>query len=306
MEVSVIGLALGAVVGLILALTGAGGGILAVPLLVFGLHLSIMQAAPVGLIAVGCASAIGAVLGLREGLVRYRAAAVIGLIGMALAPVGVRMARIVPNGPLTVAFAAVLFYVAARMLLQAHRAGGVHAEASRSSLPCVLNPVEGRLAWTMPCARALAATGAVSGLLSGLLLRDRAVADPIHQPRHTQHPGDFTRRDCAGLDRWRHRCGHAGLDQLGRCSAVRHRRRRGAARRTAHRRQGRRLAVAAGLRDHQRPGVAAAPGARDGVGHGVVAQIVSRRGASSGWKVECTLRLDKHACPHARWHDFER
>lgn len=53
MEVSLLGLVLGAVVGLILALAGAGGGILAVPLLVFGLHLSIMQAAPVGLIAVG-------------------------------------------------------------------------------------------------------------------------------------------------------------------------------------------------------------------------------------------------------------
>ncbi len=63
----------------------------AVPPLVFGLRLSIMQAAPVGLIAVGGASAIGTVLGLREGLVRCRAAAVIGLIGMALAPVGVRL-----------------------------------------------------------------------------------------------------------------------------------------------------------------------------------------------------------------------
>jgi uncharacterized membrane protein YfcA len=169
MEAGVIGLALGAVVGLILALTGAGGGILAVPLLVFGLHLSILQAAPVGLVAVGTASAIGAGLGLREGLVRYRAAAVIGLIGMALAPAGVRLARIVPNGPLTVAFSGVLFYVAARMLLQQRRAAGGAERTSRSSLPCVLNPVDGRLAWTMPCARALAATGAVSGLLSGLL-----------------------------------------------------------------------------------------------------------------------------------------
>jgi uncharacterized membrane protein YfcA len=123
----------------------------------------------VGLVAVGAASAIGAGLGLREGLVRYRAAAVIGLIGMALAPAGVRLARIVPNGPLTVAFSGVLFYVAARMLLQQRRAAGGAAQTSRSSLPCVLNPVDGRLAWTMPCARALAATGAVSGLLSGLL-----------------------------------------------------------------------------------------------------------------------------------------
>jgi len=169
MEMSLIGLALGAVVGLILALTGAGGGILAVPLLVFGLRLSIMQAAPVGLIAVGGASAIGAVLGLREGLVRYRAAAVIGLIGMALAPVGVRLARIIPNGPLTVAFSVVLAYVAARMWLQVRRGAVPATKAQRASLPCVLNPAEGRLAWTMPCARALAATGAASGLLSGLL-----------------------------------------------------------------------------------------------------------------------------------------
>ena len=170
MELSLIGLALGAVVGLILALTGAGGGILAVPLLVFGLHLYHHAGRAGGLIAVGSAAAIGAVLGLREGLVRYRAAAVIGLIRMALAPVGVRLARVMPNGPLTVAFAVVLFYVATRMLMQAHRAvGGLDSEAARSSPPCVVNSVDGRLAWTMPCARVLATTGVVSGLLSGLL-----------------------------------------------------------------------------------------------------------------------------------------
>ena len=118
---SLLGLGLGAVVGLILALAGAGGGILAVPLLVFGLHLSIIQAAPVGLIAVGAASAFGAVLGLREGLVRYRAAALIGITGMVLAPVGVRLARLIPNAPLTVAFSIVLAWVAFRMFKHSSR-----------------------------------------------------------------------------------------------------------------------------------------------------------------------------------------
>jgi uncharacterized membrane protein YfcA len=33
----------------------------------------------------------------------------------------------------------------------------------------VLNPDEGRLIWTLPCAWALAATGALAGLMSGLL-----------------------------------------------------------------------------------------------------------------------------------------
>ena len=171
MEVSLLGLGLGAVVGLILALAGAGGGILAVPLLVFGLHLSIMQAAPVGLIAVGAASAFGAVLGLREGLVRYRAAALIGITGMVLAPLGVRLARLIPNAPLTVAFSIVLAWVVWRMFKQARRTAAGLAESPhvQSQLPCVLNPSEGRLIWTMPCAWALAGTGAVSGVLSGLL-----------------------------------------------------------------------------------------------------------------------------------------
>jgi len=169
MDISLLGLALGAVVGLILALTGAGGGILAVPLLVFGLHLSIMQAAPVGLIAVGSASALGAALGLREGLVRYRAAALIGLTGMLLAPVGVRLASRVPNQPLTVAFALVLAWVAWRMFNQARAPRGATPAPTTARMPCVLNPSEGRLIWTLPCAWALASTGAVSGVLSGLL-----------------------------------------------------------------------------------------------------------------------------------------
>lgn len=169
MDVSLLGLALGAVVGSILALTGAGGGILAVPLLVFGLHLTITQAAPVGLIAVGAASALGAVLGLREGLVRYRAAALIGVTGMLLAPLGVRLARSVPNQPLTVAFSIVLCWVAWRMFTQSRRGPAARADDAPVPLPCVLDPHEGRLIWTLPCAWALAGTGAVSGVLSGLL-----------------------------------------------------------------------------------------------------------------------------------------
>ena len=168
MEVSVVGLALGAIVGLILALAGAGGGILAVPLLVFGLHLSIAQAAPVGLIAVGASSALGAVLGLRDGLVRYRAAAMIGLVGMALAPLGVWLARRIPNAPLTIAFSLLLAWVALRMFKQSRRKQSARGPTA-AQWPCVLNPSEGRLKWTLPCAWALAGTGAVSGLLSGLL-----------------------------------------------------------------------------------------------------------------------------------------
>jgi len=165
MEFSWLSLGLGSVVGLVLALTGAGGGILAVPLLVFGLHLRMAEAAPVGLLAVGLAAALGALLGLREGVVRYRAALLIGCTGMLIAPLGVGLARRLPNTPLMLAFAAVLGWVAWRHLRQGAR--GAAAPAGRPV--CAMDPATGRLSWRTPCALALAGTGALSGLLSGLL-----------------------------------------------------------------------------------------------------------------------------------------
>lgn len=67
-------LSLGLAVGMILSLIGAGGGIFAVPLLVFGSYISVAQSGPIRLMAVGMAAALGAILGLRAGVVRYRAA----------------------------------------------------------------------------------------------------------------------------------------------------------------------------------------------------------------------------------------
>jgi len=169
-----LGAGLGAIVGLVLALTGAGGGILAIPLLVWVLHLPVQTAAPVGLAAVGLASAMGAAVGLRQGMVRYRAAALIGITGMLCAPLGVALAHRVPSRPLLLLFAAVMAWVGWRSL-QVPRAP--HADvidgpngptAHAPPPPCLVN-ADGRLDWTAPCARALAITGAASGLLSGLI-----------------------------------------------------------------------------------------------------------------------------------------
>jgi len=161
--------ALGALVGLLLALTGAGGGILAVPLLVFALHLGLAQAAPIGLLAVGLAAAMSAGLGLRDGIVRYRAAALMGGFALVLAPLGVAAAQRVPNAPLTLAFAAVLALSSWRMWRRARVALRPRGGIERAALPCVLDARDGRLVWTRPCAQALALTGVAAGLLSGLL-----------------------------------------------------------------------------------------------------------------------------------------
>lgn len=169
MTVVTASLLMGGLVGLVLALTGAGGGILAVPLLVFGLHMSMVQAAPVGLLAVGLASGIGAVLGLREGLVRYRAAAIIGVVGMVCAPLGIELAHQLPNAPLMLAFSGVLAWVAWRSLRPVRRPADDPGRSSGCRRPCQLDPSRGRLVLTPRCIVALAGTGALSGLLSGLL-----------------------------------------------------------------------------------------------------------------------------------------
>ncbi|MYM39413.1 sulfite exporter TauE/SafE family protein [Duganella qianjiadongensis] len=166
---------LGFTVGIILALTGAGGGILAVPLLVFGAGLSMAQAGPIGLLAVALAATLGAIMGLKNGTVRYKAALLIAGAGILCSPLGLWLAQRTPNRPLSMVFALVLLYVAWRVYQRATAAtsaGGDAGAASRrtgAAPPCRLDIQRGKLNWTAPCARALAMSGLVAGGLSGLL-----------------------------------------------------------------------------------------------------------------------------------------
>jgi uncharacterized membrane protein YfcA len=165
----IIELGLGLAVGAIMALTGAGGGILAVPLLVFGLQLSVAQAGPVGLLAVGLAAALGAAAGLKAGIVRYRAALLMSVTGMSLSPVGVWLAHRLDNRWLTILFSIVLFFIAYRTFRQAMNHSTNNDGGNIQKLACVRNANSGQFVWTTRCARALAISGCIAGLFSGLL-----------------------------------------------------------------------------------------------------------------------------------------
>ncbi len=161
---------LGAAVGLVLALTGAGGGVLAVPLLVLVLGWPLSQAAPTALLAVGLAAALGALQGLRAGEVRWRAALLMGGFGMLGAPLGVALSHVLPATPLLWAFALLMLWLGWRQWprAQAAQASQASQAATQVKPACVVN-AQGRLNWTSPCARAIAGTGMVSGTLSGLI-----------------------------------------------------------------------------------------------------------------------------------------
>jgi hypothetical protein len=169
MTVSIVAAFFGALVGVILGLTGAGGAIIAVPLLVFGLQLLVAEAAPVALLAVSVSAAIGTLLALKQGRVRYRAAGFIAFTGALASPVGIYVAGQIPDATLSLLFAAVLGYVAIRMFRQSGNQSAQVAAALLPATPCQLDDFSGRLIWDAHCARLLALSGIAAGFLSGLL-----------------------------------------------------------------------------------------------------------------------------------------
>ena len=170
--------ALGLLVGLVLGLTGAGGSVLAVPLLMAGLGFSLAQATPVGLMAVALSAGVGTLLAWRLGLVRWRAALLMAAWGWLCAPLGALLARHAPVAWLTALFAAVVAVAAFRLWRQAAaepleddvlRAATLAPRDSRPQPVCPTHPATGRIRWNQRCAWVLSGVGALSGLLSGLI-----------------------------------------------------------------------------------------------------------------------------------------
>lgn len=167
MEVSVTSLLLGLAVGVVLGLTGAGGAILSVPLLGFFLQLSVIEAAPIGLLAVSVSAGLGAFLAFKARILRYKAAALMATAGVIFSPLGIWIAHQLPNELLIILFSLVLLLVAKNMWSQATKE--LIGLSDQLGPPCLLDETAGKLAWTLPCARSLGASGSLAGFFSGLL-----------------------------------------------------------------------------------------------------------------------------------------
>jgi uncharacterized membrane protein YfcA len=138
-----------------------------VPLLVFGLQLTVAEAGPIGLLAVGIAAAIGAIIGLKSTIVRYRAALLIAGTGILLAPAGVWLAQRLDTRILSVMFAIVLLWVAYKSIKESRPDS--QSNLSGSEPACIRDAESGRFIWTTRCAGKLSAAGGIAGVLSGLL-----------------------------------------------------------------------------------------------------------------------------------------
>lgn len=160
---------LGTLVGFLLALTGAGGGILAVPLLIFGANLTVAQAAPIALLAVGISASLGAGIGFHGGVVRYKAGILMGVTGLVFAPVGIWLSHQLNNTLMTIIFSVVLLIVSYRTFNKGKSDSNSADTEFSSKVACVRNNTSGKFIWTSSCARSLSLSGMVTGILSGLL-----------------------------------------------------------------------------------------------------------------------------------------
>jgi hypothetical protein len=165
--------ACGAGVGLALGLTGGGGSIFAVPLLIYVLHQSPAAAVPVSLAAVALTALFGAFFVARQRLPVWPAAAAFAVGGVVGAPAGIWASRAADEAFLVLGFAVLALGVGASMwwrsLARPADAAVVRARPVEvdSGGACRFTD-DGRLRFTAPCAAVLAAAGLGTGFLSGL------------------------------------------------------------------------------------------------------------------------------------------
>lgn len=171
-------IAFGAVVGFALGLTGGGGGVFAVPLLVYGLGVDPRQAVGISLASVGGTALFGAVPRLLRGDVEIKTALVFAIAGMCGTPLGAYLATWVSESNLLLLFALLMLVVAINMWLKANPKSRRPLEIQSSETPtqsrlavrsrfCQRDD-EGRLQMTTRCIALLSALGFASGILSGM------------------------------------------------------------------------------------------------------------------------------------------
>lgn len=145
----------GAVIGLVLGLLGAGGSILAVPALIYGVGQPLHTAIPTSLAVVALSSLGGLVPRARRAEVRWPIALVFGAAGIPAAFGGAELGRLFPQRWLLLGFAALMVVVAVRML----RGEENHSGACRTEV--------GGVNWRTCLPKSLLA-GALVGVLTGL------------------------------------------------------------------------------------------------------------------------------------------
>jgi len=163
----------GAAVGLALGLTGGGGSIFAVPLLIYVLGLTPDQAMPISLVAVSVSAIVGGFHSIQRRLAVWQPTIIFALGGVFGAPLGMLAAKHLAEHWIMGGFAVLAITVGA-LMWRAAKVFPAHSTAVRARAYdtgggpiCVLAP-DGQLRFSTPCAAVLSLIGVGTGLLSGM------------------------------------------------------------------------------------------------------------------------------------------
>ncbi len=169
----------GLMTGLSLGLTGGGGAVFAVPMLVYGLGIPTRQAVLISLVSVGTTAAIGFLQKWWRGDAELRTGLLFAAAGISGAPLGSWLAHQLPDALLMLLFALLMTVIAAVMWRKSRRHGEQSpvcvpldqvsaADTWRQDGPSCQRDSCGNLILTSRCARLLLLTGVFSGILSGM------------------------------------------------------------------------------------------------------------------------------------------
>ncbi|MFU7558439.1 sulfite exporter TauE/SafE family protein [Stieleria sp. JC731] len=163
----------GSIVGFALGLTGGGGGVFAVPLLVYGLAVAPREAVGISLASVGGTALFGVTPKLIRGEVELRTGVLFAVSGMFGAPIGNYLSSLIADQLLLFLFGVLMFVVAYRMW-QKSRQNAVGADSAQQTeiedcekATCQRDS-DGKLRLTSRCAMLLALLGLITGILSGM------------------------------------------------------------------------------------------------------------------------------------------
>ena len=171
----IISLLIGLIIGIVLGLTGAGGSIFAVPLLILLLDLPINDAIGIALGAVAISAFIGTISNWQAKYILWIPALALGIGGALFAPLGKYLGNQVPGIFLLLGFSVLAFTIAIIMWRQS-LSSPEHAKVVRSHIGADQDYIEpicrfsdsGIFKLTTKCFTALLSAGLIIGLFSGL------------------------------------------------------------------------------------------------------------------------------------------
>lgn len=156
----------GLLIGLSLGALGAGGSILAVPVLVHLLGQSPAQATTGSLVVVGVSAVIGAVTAARSGRVMVARGVTFALVATGGSVIGAVASTWVREDVLMLAFAALMLLVGGLMLARLRRPAPTEDDRTFAEPAITFSPT---FTWNWPVAVKILLTATATGLLTGFL-----------------------------------------------------------------------------------------------------------------------------------------